>query len=61
MQEIQREGETGCWIAKDFRKAFDAVLHPMLEAFLQHAGLPKQCVSVIMSVLRGPIGFLVGR
>ena len=33
----------------------------MLEAFLQHAGLPKQWLSSIMSFLRGPIGFLVGR
>ena len=41
----------------DFRKAFDTVSRPML----QHAGLPKQWVSVIVSFLRGPIGFLVGR
>uniref|UniRef100_A0A7S1I8F4 Reverse transcriptase domain-containing protein n=1 Tax=Eutreptiella gymnastica TaxID=73025 RepID=A0A7S1I8F4_9EUGL len=33
----------------------------MLEAFLAHAGLPKQWVAVILSFLKGPIGFLVGR
>jgi hypothetical protein len=60
VHEIQREGKTGCWVAMDFRKAFDTVSHPMLEAFLLHAGLPKQWVSVIMSFLKGPIGFLVG-
>mmetsp|Transcript_10616 Transcript_10616/g.18827 ORF Transcript_10616/g.18827 Transcript_10616/m.18827 type:complete len:155 (-) Transcript_10616:713-1177(-) len=44
----------------DFRKAFDMVLHHMLEAFLTHAGLPKRWVAVILSFLKGPIGFLVG-
>ena len=58
VHEIQREGKTGCWIAMDFRKAFDTVSHPMLEAFLLHTGLPKQWVAVIMSFLKGPIGFL---
>ena len=61
MHKIQQEGETGCWIAVDFRKAFDTVSHPMLEAFLQHAGLPKQWVSVIVSFLRGPIRLSVGQ
>ena len=60
VQEIQRVGKTGCWIAMDFRKAFDMVPHPMLEAFLLHVGLPKLWVAFIMSFLKGPIGFLVG-
>ena len=44
----------------DFRKAFDTVSHPMLEAFLLHAGLPPSWVAVIMSFLKCPTGFLVG-
>ena len=60
VHEIQREGKTGCWIAMNFRKAFDTVSHSTLEAFLLHVGLPKQWVAVIMSFIKGPIGFLVG-
>ena len=60
VQEIQRAGKMGCWIAMDFRKAFNRVSHPMLEAFPLHARVPKQWVAVIMSFLKGPIGFLVG-
>ena len=58
--DVQREGKTGSGIAMDVRKAFNTVSHPMLEALLQHRGLPKRRVSVIESFLRGPIGFLVG-
>ena len=58
---IQRQGRTGCWIAMYFRKAFDTVPHHMLEAFLSNAGLPKLWVAVILSFLRGSIGFLMGR
>ena len=61
VHEIQREGKTGCWIAMEFRKAFDTVSHPILEAFLRQAGLLEQWIPVIMSFLKGPIGFLVGR
>ena len=42
-----------------FRKAFNAVSHPMLEAIVPHAGLPPQWVAVIIPFLKGPIGFLV--
>ena len=44
-----------------FRKAFDTVSHPMLGAFLHQAGLPEQWVPGIMSLLKGRIGFLMGK
>ena len=54
-------GKDGVLDSDALQEAFGTMSHPMVEAFLQHAGLPKQCVSVIMSFLRGPIGFQVGR
>ena len=42
VREIQPEGKTGCSIAMDFRKAFDTVSHPMLEAY---SGSQSSCPS----------------
>ena len=61
VQDIQREGGTGAWLAMDFTKASDTVSHPVLEAFLGCAGLPKQWVGVVVDFLKGPLGLLVGR
>lgn len=52
VQEIQKEGKTGPWVAMGITKAFDTVSHPMLEAFLSYAGLPQRWGAVVTGVLK---------
>lgn len=46
VHELQREGTTGCWTAVYFQKAFDAVSHPIVEAFLLHARRATEAVGI---------------
>ena len=48
-------------VAVDFRKAYDTVAFPFLSAALKYVGLPESYVSLLMSVMGGPILFCVGR
>ena len=48
-------------VAIDFQKAYDSVTFPMLKVSLLYVGLPEAYVSVLMSVMSGPVMFCVGK
>ena len=48
-------------VAVDFQKAYDSVSFDFLTAALEYIGLPASYVSVLLSVMSGPIMFCVGR
>ena len=48
-------------VAVDFQKAYDSVSFDFLTVALEYIGLPAAYVSVLVSVMSGPIMFCVGR
>ena len=48
-------------VAVDFRNAYDSVSFDFLDTALRYIGLPGPYVAVLMSVMKGPILFCVGR